>query len=81
MSKESAKKFLNMLNEDPDFKREIEQAKSHEEAKVIFEAHGLSFTKEEYLEAYQNQLGRKLSEHELETVVAGRNGPPMAYFS
>ncbi len=84
MSKERAKKFLEKINQDPEFKKKWMNA-SPEEAKKIIQEEDFSFTKDEFREAYQELLGRELNQEELAQVAAGihpdLNGVPLAYLS
>jgi len=70
MSKEHAKLFLDKLNQDPEFKRKMQNA-SPEEAKRIMDENGLHFTKEDLTDAYKTAVGRELSEKELTQIAGG----------
>ncbi len=70
MSKEHAKQFLEKLDQDPEFKKKWMKV-SPEEAKKIIQEEDLGFTKDEFREAYQEQLGRELNQDELAQISAG----------
>lgn len=70
MSKESAKKFLDKIENDAKFREQIQKAKGKEERQKVFKAHHISFTEEEFSKAYQEKTHRHLSHKELEQVRA-----------
>ncbi len=68
MSIESAKAFLEKVQNDEDFRKELEEQASAEERLNIAKAQGFDFTKEEI------NAVRKLSDEELEGVTGGAKG-------
>lgn len=70
MSKKEAKEFLKKINQDPDFKKSLQNA-GKDEAKNIVQQHNLTFTQEELKEAYCEMQGRELNKEELAQISAG----------
>ena len=76
MSVDDAKKFLEKVQKDADFKRKLQNA-SPEEAKKIIESQGWRFTKDEFAEAYKSRMGREMNEEELSQIAAGNYSIPL----
>lgn len=76
MSVEHAKAFLEKVQNDPDFKRKLQNTPP-EKAKNLIESQGWSFTKEEFAEAYKSRMGREMNEEELSQVAAGNYSMPL----
>ncbi len=72
MSKESAKKFIEEVNNGSHLKKELESIKNKEDAQKTIKKKGFSFSKKEFQEAYKESIGRDLSDEELKQVAAGR---------
>jgi predicted ribosomally synthesized peptide with nif11-like leader len=72
MSQESAKKFVEKMQKDQNFKQKLQQAKNEEDVKSILEQNDFHFTEEEYKTAYKNVMGKEISDQEL-TRIAGGN--------
>ena len=65
MSQQAAKKFLERLQKDPNFKKRLEQIKDKKEAEKVLKENGYTFSKEEYKKAAKEVLGKELTEKEL----------------
>ena len=74
MSQQAAKKFLERLQKDPKFKKQLEQIKDKKEAERILKENGYTFTKEEYRLAAKEVLGKELTEKELANISGGKIG-------
>lgn len=70
MSVENAKKFLNKIDQDPSFKKSLQNI-TREEGKKILQKQGLQFTREEFIEAYSEEKGGELQEKELAQISGG----------
>jgi predicted ribosomally synthesized peptide with nif11-like leader len=72
MSVESAKKFLEMVKGDEDFRKKLENASSDDARKRIVEDKGFDFTKVELKEAAGISGGpQKIGEEDLQAVAGG----------
>lgn len=70
MSVENAKQFLNKLDQDPSFKKSLQNI-TREEGKKILQKQGLRFTQDEFIEAYNEVKGGELQEKELAQIAGG----------
>jgi predicted ribosomally synthesized peptide with nif11-like leader len=70
MSVEDAKKFLKNLDQDPGFKKRLQNV-TQDEVKKILHDQGLQFTQNELIEAYGQIKGRELETEELAQIAAG----------
>ena len=70
MSVENAKKFLNKMDQDPSFKKSLQNI-TREEGKKILQKEGLQFTQDEFIEAYNEAKGSELKEKELAKIAGG----------
>ncbi len=66
MSIESAKAFVERMNTDDDFRKELDEKSSGEDRMQFVKANGFDFSKEEF-----EQVKSELSEGELEKVPGG----------
>ena len=74
MSKESAIEFLERVDRDEEFKKEIAAAKDDEARWEIVKGAGFDFTKEDLRDAIQEKTGGELSDDELAHVTGGAIG-------
>ncbi|MBY0529725.1 MAG: Nif11-like leader peptide family natural product precursor [Rhabdochlamydiaceae bacterium] len=76
MSKQDARAFLDKWEKDKTFSSSLQNAKTMEERKAILKKTNLHFSKEDYREAYQEKFHKKLSDAELNKIMAAgkRNG-------
>ena len=70
MSKKTVLDFLERCEKDKTFREQLMKAKDMNERKRILEKAGLTFTKKEFLEAYNEKYHKALSEKELEKIIA-----------
>ncbi|MCP4293428.1 MAG: Nif11-like leader peptide family natural product precursor [bacterium] len=66
MSIESAKAFLERMNTDGDFRKELDEKSSPEDRMQFTKANGFDFSKEEF-----EQVKSEMSEEELENLWGG----------
>ncbi|MCP4289400.1 MAG: Nif11-like leader peptide family natural product precursor [Gammaproteobacteria bacterium] len=66
MSIESAKAFVERMNTDDDFRKELDEKSSGEDRMQFVKANGFDFSKEEF-----EQVKSELSEGELESLSGG----------
>lgn len=76
MSKQDARTFLDKWENDKAFSSSLQNAKTMEERKSILKKMNLHFSKEDYQEAYQEKYHKKLSDSELNKIIAAgkKNG-------
>ncbi|MBY0529727.1 MAG: Nif11-like leader peptide family natural product precursor [Rhabdochlamydiaceae bacterium] len=80
MSKHDASAFLDKWEKDKSFANSVRNAETVEQRRAILKKTNLHFTKEEYREAYQEKYHKKLSDAELNKILAagkraGKLGP------
>ncbi len=71
MSADSAKKFLEKINSDNAFRKELEGLGSDDERKAFVKKAGFEFTKDDLKAAAKSSGKQELDEKDLETVAGG----------
>ncbi len=80
MSKQNALKFLDKIENDPAFKKKLDDTKDTKaRKKILHEAH-LDFNKQECEEAFKEKYKKPMSEEQLKKITAaGGKGMPRTF--
>ena len=70
MSKQNALAFLEKLEKDQAFASALQNAKNFEERRALLKKANFLFSKDEYRQAYQEKHHKKLTDAELDKMIA-----------